>query len=137
MTQLANANLLDETVSNSSSLKNERLNKTAQRAVNPKPIQDDVEEEIDEDEDDVNENLKQTPNYERKTGVKVLDKQSSDDNKILGMKPVLFYGLLAIGAAVGGYFLYKRFKNKKLAIGDSVPSSAPSTAPPTATTVPK
>ena len=37
MGQLANANLLDDSVANSSSLKNQRLNKTAQKAINPKP----------------------------------------------------------------------------------------------------
>ena len=37
MTQLANANLLDESVANSSSLKKQRLSRTAQTASNPNP----------------------------------------------------------------------------------------------------
>jgi hypothetical protein len=111
MTQLANANLLDETVSNSSNLKNslktERIQKTAQRAKNPQPIKEDVEKVIEDEEE--NESY-ETPNFEKQSFSKRLEqKEEEKDDKILGMKPILFYGIVGITLAVGGYLLYKKF----------------------------
>jgi hypothetical protein len=119
MTQLANANLLDETVSNSSNLKNslktERIQKTAQRAKNPQPIKEDVEKVI-EDEQEENESY-ETPNFEKQSFAKRLEqKEEEKDDKILGMKPLLFYGIVGITLAVGGYLLYKKFFNNKKTI---------------------
>lgn len=119
MTQLANANLLDETVSNSSNLRNslktERIQKTAQRAKNPQPIKEDVERVI-EDEQEENESY-ETPNFEKQSFAKRLEqKEEEKDDKILGMKPLLFYGIVGITLAVGGYLLYKKFFNNKKTI---------------------
>jgi hypothetical protein len=118
MTQLANANLLDETVSNSSNLKNslktERIQKTAQRAKNPQPIKEDVEKVIEDEEE--NESY-ETPNFEKQSFSKRLEqKEEEKDDKILGMKPLLFYGIVGITLAVGGYLLYKKFLNNKKTI---------------------
>lgn len=138
MTQLANANLLDDSVANSSSLKNQRINKTAQRAVNPKPIQDEVDDIEEEDDDDNNlSTVKRdfpTSNFERKSfskSSKIDDKV--EDNKILGMKPILFYGILATVAIVGGYFAYKKFFNKGKGVLDL--PKAPTNPSPTTTNV--
>jgi hypothetical protein len=153
MGQLANANLLDDSVANSSSLKTsslkaERINKTAQKAINPKPRVEYREEvatkeveqeevEIDDDFDDEFEETQNQPPRFAKTSFSnsKFEKESDDakDNKILGMKPALFYGLLAIGVAVGGYFLYKKFiKNKKTI--DVAPNPTPIVDVPTPTT---
>jgi hypothetical protein len=49
------------------------------------------------------------------------------------MKPALFYGILAVGALVGGYIVYKKFfKGKKLdakPLGSN-PVSTPTTPTP-------
>ena len=120
MTQLANANLLDDTVSNSSNLKsslrNQRINKTAQRAKNPQPIVEDAEKQVEENEIEENETY-ETPNFEKQSFAKRFEqKEEEKDDKILGMKPILFYGIVGITLAVGGYLLYKKFFNNKKTI---------------------
>jgi hypothetical protein len=153
MAQLANANLLDDSVANSSSLKTERLNKTAQKAINPKPRDYNeervvekrkeeynnkkvVEQEVEIDDDFEDDYEQQSPSLINSNSkiYSNTDKESEEkDNKILGMKPVLFYGLLALGVAVGGYFIYKKFiKNKKTI--DVAPNPTPSVDVPTPTT---
>lgn len=137
MTKLANANLLDDDLANGGSLKNKRLNKVAQKAINPVPKKSKiVEEKIEEDEEEINNNQNENDEYqetERYSAPKssfYSDQQRyfnennksnrnskvDDEKKILGMKPALFYGILAVGALVGGYFVYKKFfsKGKKL-----------------------
>lgn len=133
MTQLANANLLDDTVSNSSNLKNslrsQRINKTAQRAKNPQPIVEDSEKQVEEEIEE-NETY-ETPNFEKQSFAKRLEqKEEEKDDKILGMKPVLFYGIVAL--AVGGYLLYKKFFNNKktISIGAGAGTSGGATASP-------
>ena len=129
MGQLANANLLDDSVANSSSLKNQRINKTAQRAVNPKPIQDEIEE-VEEDDDDDNLATEKsdfpTSKFEKKSFSKSKIEDKEEDNKILGMKPILFYGILATVAIVGGYFAYKKFFNKGKGVLDAKAPTNPS-----------
>lgn len=145
MGQLANANLLDDSVANSSSLKNQRLNKTAQKAINPKPrveevatkeVEEEEEIEVDDDFDNDEETQNQPPRFSKSSYSNRFEKDKDEeekDNRILGMKPVLFYGLLAVGVAVGGYFLYKKFiKNKKTV--DVAPNPTPSVDVPTPTT---
>ena len=151
MGQLANANLLDDSVANSSSLKTsslkaERINKTAQKAINPKPrveYREEVatkeveQEEVEIDDDEFEEAQNQPPRFAKTSfSNSKFEKESDDDakdNKILGMKPALFYGLLAIGVAVGGYFLYKKFiKNKKTI--DVAPNPTPIVDVPTTPT---
>jgi hypothetical protein len=148
MGQLANANLLDDSVANSSSLKNQRLSKTAQKAINPKPRVEykeevatkEVEEEeveIDDDYDDTEVEQNQPPRFSKSSYSNKFEKDDDEedksDNKILGMKPALFYGLLAVGVAVGGYFIYKNFiKNKNKKIIDAPPTT-PSVDVPTPT----
>jgi hypothetical protein len=138
MTQLANANLLDDDLANGSSLRNKRLNKVAQRAANPVPKKPKVvEEKIEEDEEEISNNpevnddeYKETERYSAPKSSFYADQQRyfnennksngnskvDDEKKILGMKPALFYGILAVGALVGGYIVYKKFfsKGKKL-----------------------
>jgi hypothetical protein len=155
MTQLANANLLDESVANSSSLKTKRLNRTAQTAINPNqnPIAnnpmpqnnqnqnvmpkasvlkkvEDLEEEDDNDynDDDYETDNERQDNYQRFQNEfvpnKTENKEISNDKKILGMKPVLFWALLGVGAAVGAYFGYKYIKKRKLgSLGSSLSSN--------------
>lgn len=136
MTQLANANLLDDTVSNSSNLKNslrsQRINKTAQRAKNPQPIVEDAEKQVEEEEIEENETY-ETPNFEKQSFAKRLEqKEEEKDDKILGMKPILFYGIVGITLAVGGYLLYKKFFNNKKTIntGAGAVTSGGATASP-------
>jgi len=151
MTQLANADLLDESVANSSSLKNKRLNRTAQTASNPNPapinnsttipspktILKKVEEEEEDDElemdDYETDSERQDFNYQRNQFIpNKAEKESSNDKKILGMKPIVFWGLLGV-AAVGAYFGYKYLKkNNKLGFSNDkgLASSANSVATP-------
>lgn len=164
MGQLANANLLDDSVANSSSLKNERLNKTALKAINPKPrINNDEraeefkqqqqqqfrkeqvkevdieEEEIDDDFDDDYEEPN-PPRFSKtsfaNTNVKINNQEETEkENKILGMKPAVFC-LLVVGAAIGGYFLYKKFFNKKNVNAAQLPTPTPTpVATPSATNI--
>jgi RsiW-degrading membrane proteinase PrsW (M82 family) len=152
MGQLANANLLDDSVANSSSLKNQRLNKTAQKAINPKPRVEYREEvatkeveqeevEIDDDFDNEYEETQNQPPRFAKTSFSNSNKieqendDKKEDNKILGMKPALFYGILAVGAVVGGYFLYKKFfKNKTINAQTPTPIPSVDVVVPTPTT---
>ena len=152
MTQLANANLLDDDLANGSSLRNKRLNKVAQRAANPVPKKPKVvEEKIEEDEEidnqEINDEYQETQRYSAPKSSFYADQQRyfnennksngnskvDDEKKILGMKPALFYGILAVGALVGGYIVYKKFfKGKKLdakPLGSN-PVSTPTTPTP-------
>jgi hypothetical protein len=122
MANLTNANLLDENVG--INLKNERLQKTAQTALNPEmerpqtqmqqPVQQTVN--VPKKDEPIPNNLP-AKDYGKKESSK-----SSDDNKIMGMKPALFYTLLGAVVIVGGYFAYKKF-GKKLKIGNATGGS--------------
>ena len=122
MTTLANANLLDDSVPNSGSLKSQRLNRTSQSATNPNPV---AKAELDEEEeDDYNEEYSRSepqrsysPN---KSNSKASVNSDADEKKIMGMNPALFYTLLGFGVLVGGYFAYtKFFKGKKGGLSDA------------------
>jgi hypothetical protein len=115
MANLTNANLLDENVG--INLKNERLQKTAQTALNPEmerpqpqkvqvqqPVQQTVN--VPKNDEPIPNNLP-AKDYGKKESSK-----SSDDNKIMGMKPALFYTLLGAVVLVGGYFAYKKIWKK-------------------------
>jgi hypothetical protein len=121
MANLTNANLLDENVG--INLKNERLQKTAQIALNPEmerpqPQQVQVQQPVQQTVN-VPKNDEPIPNnLPAKDYGKKESSKSSDDNKIMGMKPALFYTLLGAVVLVGGYFAYKKF-GKKLKIGNS------------------
>ena len=135
MTNLANANLLDETVSNSNTLKNQRLNRTAQTAVNPNPNPPQQNEQVASQENSNEENNyqqeesygKTQPNFSsaNRSAKKTAD-NSADEKTILGMKPIVFYGLLAVVVIGGGYFLYSKYGKKGIAKGKS--SSIPADA---------
>lgn len=119
MTNLTNANLLDENVG--INLKNERLQKTAQTALNPEMERPQTQQIQQPVQQTVNVPKKDEPipnNLPAKDYGKKESSKSSDDNKIMGMKPALFYTLLGAVVLVGGYFAYKKF-GKKLKIGNS------------------
>ena len=124
MTTLANANLLDDSVPNSGSLKSQRLNRTAQSATNPNPMAMAKQEELDE-EDDYNEEYSRSDEPQRsyssnKPNSKTSVNSDADEKKIMGMNPALFYTLLGFGVLVGGYFAYtKFFKGKKGGLSDA------------------
>jgi len=148
MNNLSNANLLDETVGEN--LKNERLKKTAQTAQNPnmerkseivnqmqmqpqqqQPLQ------MQQPSPQVQNIERQTPNNDdeqipnnlpvRDYGKKQVD-NDSDEKKILGMKPALFYTLLGVAVIAGGYFAYNKFikgkkSGKSLDTGSATPTA--------------
>ena len=119
MTNLTNANLLDENVG--INLKNERLQKTAQTALNPEMERPQTQQIQQPVQQTVNVPKKDEPipnNLPAKDYGKKESSKSSDDNKIMGMKPAMFYTLLGAVVLVGGYFAYKKF-GKKLKIGNS------------------
>jgi len=124
MTTLANANLLDDSVPNSNSLKSQRLNRTSQSATNPvsKTQQSEVEEE---EEDDYNEEYSRSDEPQRsyssnKSNSKTSVNSDADEKKIMGMNPALFYTLVGVTVLVGGYFAYtKFFKGKKGGLSDA------------------
>jgi hypothetical protein len=136
MTKLANANLLDESVANSGSLKNERMRVTAQAASNPQPKKEysNMDNQQEEDEDtDFNNEVREDygtskVNYSSNSGnTKKSVNNDSDENTILGMKPILFYSLLGAVAIVGGIWAYRKFGKKGKAA--SAPSGSGSAAP--------
>jgi hypothetical protein len=138
MTQLANANLLDDDLANGNSLRKKRLNRVAQRAENPIPKV--VEEKLD-DEDDYeeknqynNDEYTEPKSYSTKKSFETeqqryfnensksdSNSKNDDGEKILGMKPILFYGLVAVGLAIGGYIVYNKFIKKGKANLKSLP----------------
>ena len=149
MTQLANANLLDESVANSGSLKSRRLNNTAITASNPNPNpipqprprpnpiptppptttlkKVDMNEEEEEEEEDFelsDDRADDYINYNNNNFSKMQEKPN-DDKKILGMKPALFWTLLVGAAAVGAYFGYKYIKKKGMIGANAVPNAVP------------
>lgn len=155
MTQLANANLLDESVANSGSLKSRRLNNTAITASNPNPNtipqpqprprpnpipnptptttlkKVDMNEEEEEEEEDFelsDDRADDYINYNNNNFTKMEEKPNDDDKKILGMKPALFWTLLVGAAAVGAYFGYKYIKKKGL-IGGGANAAVPNVVP--------
>lgn len=141
MTNLANVNLLDETLSNNSTLKSQRLNRTAQTAVNPNPNPPQQNEQVASQENSNDENSqveesygKTQPNFStaNRSAKKTAD-TPADEKTILGMKPIVFYGLLALTVAVGGYLLYKKFGKKGSVKGK--PSSVPAEASAVASSV--
>lgn len=125
MANLTNANLLDENVG--INLKNERLQKTAQTALNPEMERPQVQmQQVQQPiQQTVNVPKKDEPipnNLPAKDYGKKESSKSSDDNKIMGMKPALFYTLLGAVVIVGGYFAYKKF-GKKLKTGNATGGS--------------
>lgn len=123
MTTLANANLLDDSVPNSGSLKSQRLNRTSQSATNPNPVAK-AELDEEEEEDDYNEEYSrsepQRSYSSNKSNSKASVNSDADEKKIMGMNPALFYTLLGFGVLVGGYFAYtKFFKGKKGGLSDA------------------
>ena len=134
-TNLSNSNLLDEGLANSKSLKSQRLNQTAERAVNPTP-----KPKIEEKKYNV-ESERNTEEFEfpankpdfafNKNNAERTSLKNDESKKILGMNPALFYTVLGVGAVVGGYFLYKYIKKKKIGdIAKSVPDVAAPELPP-------
>ena len=131
MTTLANANLLDDSVPNSGSLKSQRLNRTAQSATNPNPVAKvaKVQEEEFDEEDDYNEEYSRSDEPQRsyssnKSNSKASVNSDADEKKIMGMNPALFYTLLSVGVLVGGYFAYtKFFKGKKKLPDAGIPAT--------------
>ena len=126
MTTLANANLLDDSVPNSGSLKSQRLNRTAQSATNPNPVAKVAkvqEEEFDEEDDYEYDEVRNEPQRSyssNKSNSKASVNSDADEKKIMGMNPALFYTLLGFGVLVGGYFAYtKFFKGKKGGLSDA------------------
>ncbi len=71
------------------------------------------QESNDNDDDDYEENYtpQKNANEDKKSNANGVAKSSSD-KKILGMKPVVFYGLTALAIGVAGYFTWRHFKNK-------------------------
>lgn len=139
MTQLANANLLDDSVANSSSLKSKRIYRTAQTAVNPQPkrekieVKKEVEENYDDSEyeDAVEERTDNFKRFEpnvsaKKTVAQRIDSSSSDDDsKILGMSKPMFYTILGVVVIAGGVWAYNKFMKKpKIKIADGLGDSA-------------
>lgn len=120
MTKLANANLLDDSVANSGSLKNERIRTTAQAASNPQPKKEysNMANEQEEEDADFNnevreEYVKPKPNYSsNSSNTKKSVDNDADEKTILGMKPVLFYTLLGAVAIAGGIWAYRKFGKK-------------------------
>lgn len=121
MNNIANSELLDDSISNSASLKSRRINNTARTAVNPNPNPP-QQSQPNENEDDENEDLnneltedygKARPDFSTANrNTKTSSDNSSNEKKILGMKPVLFYTLLGVAVVVGGIFLYKKYGKK-------------------------
>ena len=160
MTQLANANLLDESVANSGSLKSRRLNNTAITASNPNPntipqpqtqprprpnpipnptptttlkkvdMNEEEEEDFELSDDRADDYINYNNNF-----TKMEEKPNDDDKKILGMKPALFWTLLVGAAAVGAYFGYKYIKKKGL-IGGGANAAVPNAVPNVSAAVP-
>lgn len=134
MENLPNSGLLDENVG--ANLKMQRLERTAEIAQNPnmerqipqnievpqqKPMiqsnsnpqiqqpmqkmeQKNMEKYTQEDENIPN-NLP-TRDYSKKMT------KDSDDKKILGLKPVVFYSILGAAVLIGGIYAYKKFYKK-------------------------
>lgn len=139
MTQLANANLLDESVANSSSLKDKRLSKTAQTASNPNPNPNPsplkkVDMEVDNDNDNDFEVNDRADNFQKFQNEYMNQSNSNEtekksDGKILGMPKGVAIGLgvLVLGAAAYfGYKYFKKNKSKGLSSGTSTGSSVES-----------
>ena len=155
MNNLSNANLLDEHVGGN--LKNERLQKTAQTAQNPnmeKPTQEtqpqmqqpipqmqmpnpqNIERQMQSNADSNSKDDENIPNNLPIRDYSKKKSSDSDDNKILGMKPALFYGILGVTLLVGGYFGYKYF-TKKGKGSKSLDTGGASTGSTTASATPK
>jgi hypothetical protein len=148
MTQLANANLLDESVANSGSLKSRRLNNTAITASNPNPTAKrpnpipnptptttlkkvDMNEE---EEEDFESDYRADDYINYNNNLSKMQEKPNDDKKILGMKPALFWTLFVGAAAVGAYFGYKYIKKKGMIGGtNAVPNAVPNNAVPNVT----
>lgn len=134
MENLPNSGLLDENVG--ANLKMQRLERTAEIAENPnmerqipqnmnvvqpkQMIQNNPQiqqptqmqkveqknmEKYNQEEENIPNNLP-TRDYGNKVS------KSSDDNKILGLKPVVFYSILGAAVLIGGIYAYKKFYKK-------------------------
>lgn len=138
---MKNAELLDESVANSGSLKNQRLNTIAQKAVNPNPTPSSrqmTQESQQEQEEMENSNEEQYEHEERTftkpdysssaRNTKKSVNNDADEKKILGMKPIVFYGALAGLAIIGGLILYSKYgkKGKKI-VGETAKAAASAT----------
>lgn len=138
MENLPNSGLLDENVG--ANLKMQRLERTAEIAENPNmerqipqnvvipqqkqqmnqamsnpkiqqpmQMQNKIEqnnmEKYTQEEENIPNNLP-ARDYSSKAA------KSSDDNKILGLKPVVFYSILGAAVLIGGIYAYKKFYKK-------------------------
>jgi hypothetical protein len=123
MTTLSNVELLEDSVANNGSLKNERLSKTARSAQNPNPNRQKMQdaENTERYADRENESYAQ----KEVESVKKTELSTTDDDTILGMKPAMFYTILTVGVILGGIFVYKKFiQNKGAAQPATVPASS-------------
>lgn len=138
MENLPNSGLLDENVG--ANLKMQRLERTAEIAENPnmerqipqnmnvpqqkqmmqsnpqiqQPIQQPIQmqnkmeqkniEKYNQEDENIPNNLP-TRDYSKMN-------KTSDDNKILGLKPVVFYSILGAAVLIGGIYAYKKFYKK-------------------------
>ena len=141
---MKNADLLDDSVSNSDSLKNQRINRIAKTAINPNPKVEMKQELPIENEDDGNDNeqyqteredyvrTQPTASSNTRNPKKSVD-SNSDEKKILGMKPMMFYTILGAVAIIGGIYLYKKYGKKgkgKFGVDASAGATPTSTATP-------
>lgn len=117
---LANANLLDETVANSASLKNQRLNNTAKTASNPNPnpIPNQTLKKVDLEndevhDDEVNENENESFQRLQNDFHNNIEEKEKTDDKILGMPKMVAIGLGVALLATAAYFGYKYYKKNK------------------------
>lgn len=137
---MKNAELLDESVANSGSLKNRRLNTIARKAVNPNPTptsrqmaqeeQQEQESEMENEEQYEHEERSFTkPDYTSSArNTKKSVNNDADEKKILGMKPVVFYSVLGAVVVLGGLFLYSKYgkKGKKI-VGETAKATVGAT----------
>lgn len=78
-----------------------------QRVATSKRSEGSENNSYNEDNESVSNNLSVKDYNKSKTN-------SSNDNNILGMKPIIFYSLTALAIGLGGYLLYKKFGKVKV-----------------------
>jgi len=129
MENLSNANLLDTTVANANTLKNKRLEKTSMVSgnPNPNPVSNSANTNQLVNNENVVTEVKSEKDYiDTKSIIRnpEIEKSKDEDNKIFGMNKNLFYGLVAIGVIVGGYFVYTKYFKKSGVSKPNLGSSA-------------
>lgn len=151
-TNLSNFSLLNDEVAhnlNAETLKQQRMNQVSQTANKP-PVpenennviqmnpnnpnyqhqnqQPQNQQVVNENNENSEENFEGDEDayskYANKNNDSAKKENKSSDNKILGMKPIVFYGLLAVGLGVAGYFTYRHFKGKNNGKSLKAPSKA-------------